>query len=597
MLVCKGNPFLDSLGLLALVTFASRVTATGTSQLPTVDLGYAIHQATYNDLRNWFNFSNIHYASAPRFGAPAPVTIVDRQINDGQTPGICPLKLPTWFGLETLYLSGQMSLEEVNSTYINLQNLSPSSDASLINQYLVEPDPRVTEDCLTLDVVVPEKAWKRARDASGAAPVLVWLYGGGYTVGDKNYAGNPAGLIEKAQMDGSDGVVYVAINYRLGLFGFASGPDYEEHGGVSNLGLRDQRFALEWIQKNIHLFGGDPENVTVLGESAGGGSILHQITAYGSTSRAPFKRAILQSPGLEPNVGTTKQSLRYNKALNWASYFSNSSVKTLKDLEQLPFDVVEKVNQMTVATTNWGSFGWGPETDGDFVPEPPGVLLSKGRFDSFVEVLTAHNSDEGSIFASPLIESNEQFISSLLKPLLPDAPDKVIEYIATELYPPMYDGTYLWTTPLERTSTVVAESWFICNNYMLNKALAGNAFNYLFDVAPGYHGNDIPYTFFNNETSSAGGPLNASIAYTLQAYLTNFALTGSPNGAGLPDIARYGAEKTVLSLYNRTQVVDMTASERCDWWQMTLHRYVDGYSAITYDEGEERLLAIVDAVR
>ncbi|KAK1584912.1 uncharacterized protein LY79DRAFT_690880 [Colletotrichum navitas] len=86
-------------------------------------------------------------------------------------------------------------------------------------------------------------------------------------------------------------------------------------------------------------------------------------------------------------------------------------------------------------------------------------------------------------------------------------------------------------------------------------------FQLLFDVPPGYHGNDVPYTCFNNETSWAGSPLNASFAHTLQAYLANFVKTGSPNGIGLTDVPLYGAEKTVLSLYNRTQAVDTTASE------------------------------------
>ncbi|GKT46605.1 carboxylesterase patB [Colletotrichum spaethianum] len=570
MFLCNSKAYLANLALLVL---ASEVMADSTSQLPTVDLGYAIHQATYNDSRGWFNFSNIHYAAAPRFGAPAPVTIVDRRINDGQTPGICPLKLPKWYDLTALYQAGQLSLEEVNSTFLELRNLSPSSNATLIGQYLTHPDPVVTEDCLTLDVVVPEAIWQRTHDASDpGAPVLVWLYGGGYVAGDKNSAGNPASLITKAQMNGSDGVVYIAINYRLGIFGFASGPDYEEQGGVSNLGLHDQRFALEWIQENVHLFGGNPDDVTVIGESAGGGSILHQLTAYGSTSGAPFKRAILQSPGFEVNTGAKKQILAYNKALDWASYFSNSSVTTLNDLKQLSFEVIEKVNQITVATTYWGSFGWGPVADGAFVPDLPGVLLSNGKYDSSVEIFGAHNSDEGFIFASPLIGNNEQYISSLLKLLLPEASDEVIDYVTTKLYPAVYDGTYPWKTPLERTSKTIAESWFICNNHFLNKALDGNAFNYVFDVPPGWHGTDIPYTFFNNETSSNGFPLNASIANTLQAYLTTFTKTGSPNVAGLPNIPLYGADAAVLSLYNKTLIVDMAARARCDWWQKALYR-------------------------
>ncbi|KAL2880077.1 hypothetical protein SGCOL_004460 [Colletotrichum sp. CLE4] len=173
-----------------------------------------------------------------------------------------------------------------------------------------------------------------------AAPVIVWLHGGSYVLGHKNFAAHPAGLIAKAQEDGSDGVIHVALHYRLGLFGWMSGPAFIEQGGVANLGLRDQRLALEWIWENIHLFSGDPDNVTVLGEFTGGGSILHQLTASSSSSGAPFKRAILKSPGFEPMEGPAKQNLQYRRVLEWASYFSNSTVSSLDDLKQLPFDVL-----------------------------------------------------------------------------------------------------------------------------------------------------------------------------------------------------------------------------------------------------------------
>ncbi|OBR09222.1 Carboxylic ester hydrolase [Colletotrichum higginsianum IMI 349063] len=572
---------------LALVALASQARADCTPQLPTVDLGYAVHQATYNESGGLFTFSNIRYATAPRFGAPTPVTVVNRTVNDGQTPGNCPMGSPPWLSLSPQYQAGQLSLDEVNATFAGIRGLSPSSDPSLIKQYLntpiTVPASTITEDCLNLDVVVPEKIFKSTNNSSAggerpyeptaltdcdAAPVLVWIYGGGYTVGDKNYCGNPATLIAKSQEDGSDGIVYVALNYRLGLFGFISGTEYEEQGGVSNIGLRDQRFALQWVQENIHLFGGDPDNVTVLGESAGAGSILHQLTAYGSTSGAPFRRAILQSPGFEFITGNgSKAAGKYARALEWASYFSNSSVGTLDDLRKLPYDVLDKVNQVTISTAYWGGFGWGPTVDGDFVPDLPGLLLSQGRFDSSVAVLGARNSDEGFIFASPLIEDEEDYLSLLLTPLLPDASDEVVDYITTQLYPAVYDGTHPWTTPLARASATVADTWFICNNYFLNKALGGVAYNYLFDVPPGHHGNDIGYTFFNGETTYNGLPVNASVADTLQAYLTAFAKTGSPNQDGLPEVPLYGDDAAVVSLYNRTTVVDTAVAERCDWWQ------------------------------
>lgn len=94
---------------------------------------------------------------------------------------------------------------------------------------------------------------------------MVWIYGGGYVEGSKDI--DPAGLFKRS----NNGVVIVALNYRLGALGWSAGPTYQE-SGTANAGLYDQRFALEWVQKYIHLFGGDKTKVTVFGESAGGGS-------------------------------------------------------------------------------------------------------------------------------------------------------------------------------------------------------------------------------------------------------------------------------------------------------------------------------------
>jgi carboxylesterase type B len=113
---------------------------------------------------------------------------------------------------------------------------------------------------------------------SGALPVLsssscltrIRIHGGGFTIGTKSATNNPSGLIKASQNDGSPGIIYVALNYRLGALGWLAGPTLQGAGGVSNAGLYDQRLALEWVSNNIHLFGGDPEQITVIGESAGG---------------------------------------------------------------------------------------------------------------------------------------------------------------------------------------------------------------------------------------------------------------------------------------------------------------------------------------
>lgn len=111
--------------------------------------------------------------------------------------------------------------------------------------------------------------------------------------GDKSgiNGGPPAGLLQRS----NDSVIYVSLNYRLGAFGFLSGPTLQSYpNATSNVGLHDQRFALRWVQNYIHLFGGDPNRITVFGESAGAGSILHQITvrytAFGSSPNAKYYR-------------------------------------------------------------------------------------------------------------------------------------------------------------------------------------------------------------------------------------------------------------------------------------------------------------------
>lgn len=121
------------------------------------------------------------------------------------------------------------------------------------------PDPRESEDCLFLDVFVPEDVFENAGKGFGA-PVLVWIYGGGYTGGSKN--ANPAGLLAASGNSTNGDVIYVAMNYRLGALGWMGGPSFQSEGGTSNLGLYDQRMALEWVQENIHLFGGDKNRVS-----------------------------------------------------------------------------------------------------------------------------------------------------------------------------------------------------------------------------------------------------------------------------------------------------------------------------------------------
>ena len=187
-------------------------------------------------------------------------------INDGSVGRICPQANSAWLLIAAQFTSAYTRRQPFNLTAAEAAIAQASGSAPA-------QDPRTSEDCLFLDVLVPKAVYgksTRTVSAGSGAPVLVWIYGGGYTTGEKTGFGqyNPARLIEASRASGSEGLVFVSMNYRLGAFGWLAGPTLQSHG-TANAALHDQRLALEWVQKNIHLFGGDPNRVTVIGESAG----------------------------------------------------------------------------------------------------------------------------------------------------------------------------------------------------------------------------------------------------------------------------------------------------------------------------------------
>jgi len=430
-------------------------------------------------------------------------------------------------------------------------------------------EPLESEDCLLLDVFVPEKIFSRANASGYGAPVLVWIYGGGYTGGSKY--NNPAGLLAESGKVGDAEVIYVAMNYRLGALGWMMGPSYQAEGGVSNLGLYDQRFALEWVQKNIHLFGGDPNRVTIFGESAGGGSIVHQITAYGGTKeRSPFQQAVPQSPGWLPVQSTVAQENVYHKFLS----LTNSS--SLRDLRALSSEEVIRANKQQIAyDSNWGNYIYGPVVDGVFAPLQPGQLLAQGRFDKSIRVMVGHNANEGAYFTPPYINTTER-IASQLSSSFENIPASSVQYITDTLYPPVFDGSEGYTSNYTRASTMISEGVFTCNTNFLSTGFNNKTYSYLFSIPPAFHGLDIPYTYYTGGAVSPGNPLgvtNRTVAIALQEFITSFAKTGVPEAEGVRHFNMYGEDARVLDL-NITgieEIRDSNASKRCKWWQLALY--------------------------
>ncbi|MCJ1257350.1 hypothetical protein MMC24_005175 [Lignoscripta atroalba] len=545
----------------ALVSSALALT---TPSLPIVDLGYERHQAAFfNETGGYYSFANIRYAEPPlgnlRFSAPVPPRGKSRTINNGSVGVICPQASTNWFAINLEFAAAYLQ---------GLPFDLAAAEAALQNSSATPPplDPRTTEDCLFLDVVVPQKVFAKAtpeRNGKGGAAVLVWIYGGGFTGGEKAGSGNPAGLIKASQVSGSDGVIYVSFNYRLGAFGWLAGPTLQSNG-TANAGLYDQRLALQWVQDNIHLFGGDRNKVTIFGESAGGSSVMHQITAFaGLSGPVPFSQAIAQSPGFQPIPSSFQQEQTTE------AFLSILNVSSIQEARQLSSSALIAANAYQISNSTYGSFTYGPVVDGLFAPALPGRLLLQGSFDKTVKVMVGYNADEGLLFTNPSVTTDTAF-SDFVQSALPDVSPSILTYITTALYPPIFDGSYGYTSNLQRSVILVAEAFFTCNTYYLDRAYLNQTYAYLFSVPPALHGQDIPYTYFNGPSANV---LNDTVAVALQEYITSFATNGTPSGPVIPNFPLYGNDSTILNLNitSISEMMDPSANARCVWWQKALY--------------------------
>ncbi|RDW77798.1 hypothetical protein BP6252_05851 [Coleophoma cylindrospora] len=544
----QGGGLSHAIFLLAATLAASRtVVADSTGGTPIVDLGYATHQASLsisNQSNVYYNFSNIRYAAPPvgnlRFEATQPpLNNRSAGIQDGSYGNICPQAYAEW----------------------QLGALS-----------LLDGAPNENEDCLFADVIVPKSIYdNKSLNQSRSVPVIVWFYGGGYTLGSKYSAGNPTGLLDQSLNTSTGGQIFVSFNYRLGAFGWMNGPEFAA-AGTPNAGFYDQRTLLLWVQKYISLFGGDPDHVTVMGESAGAGSILHQITAYGGVE-APFRQAIMQSPAFIP------KSLKNQTNTAFEAFLAAANVTTLAEARLLDSKVLQKANKLVQATAFYGSFNFGPAPDGTFVPDLPGKLLLEGKFDHNLTIIAAHNSNEAGHYTPPTATNSDNFTTFMLD-YFPELSTSQLTYLTTVLYPAIYNGSQPYTTPFKRLDLAISDFTFTCSTNSLGRAFGNSTHNYQFSVPPGNHTEDVPYTFFNGPISTVK---NDTLAMTLQRYLTGFSAKGTPNQAGLPYWTEYGSAGKALN-FNVTEsnsvsldtIVDTaTVNIRCDWWQQGL--YGDDY--------------------
>jgi carboxylesterase type B len=242
-------PLLALFAACSVAQSTSPASSNANSGAPVVNLGYVSYVGYQNATAGINYYRGIPYAQPPTG----------------------PLR---WQKPRTIEASNNFTGQKIDATQI-----APSCHQS-IPFSLYSPAFATTkgqsEDCLILDVLVP------AKPLSSALPVLLQIHGGGYTLGNaESYPGD-------ALVNASNGnLIYVSIQYRLGIFGFLAGSEIAQNG-VLNAGLLDQRAALDWVQRNIRAFGGDPAKVAIWGGSAGGGSVTYQLMAGGGYDEPPF---------------------------------------------------------------------------------------------------------------------------------------------------------------------------------------------------------------------------------------------------------------------------------------------------------------------
>lgn len=402
-----------------------------------------------------------------------------------------------------------------------------------------DPPAGKSEDCLYLNI------WTPAQKAGEELPVMVWIHGGGFSFGS-----TAEGWFDGSKL-ADKGVVLVSIAYRLGQLAFLAHPELsaENPEGVSgNYGLLDQIAALEWIQQNIEAFGGDADNVTIFGESAGGISV--SMLCASPLAEGLFHNAISQSGGSFGPTRPTTYPGENMKTLVQAeaegiAFTERAGASSLEELRKIPADSLP---------AGWGMGSAWPIVDGYVIPGNQYMLYKQGKFND-VNILVGYNSDEGLSFTWE--RTPEKFIEAVEKRY-----GKFADTLLS-VYPVGENSIPRSARNLSRDAAFGWHTWAWAN--LQSETGNSNVFFYLFDQHPEYpvdspqhdhgspHGQDIIYVFQHLDPSNPNTTKSdLEISEAMGTYWTNFAKTGDPNGEGVPEWPAYSADNPVVMHFSQT---------------------------------------------
>jgi para-nitrobenzyl esterase len=365
-----------------------------------------------------------------------------------------PQPVKPWTGIKACTAFGPSPMQD-----------APEPFSMWTEEFLIRKEP-IGEDCLYLNV------WTGAKAATEKRPVLVWIYGGGFGSGGANCP------IYDGEAMAKKGIIFVSINYRVGIFGFFAHPELTKesgHNASGNYGLMDQIAALKWVQKNIAAFGGDPSNVTIAGQSAGSMSVNALIAS--PLAKNLFHRAIGESGAM-----FTNDNLPLAKAEEAGiNVMTTLKAASLKDLRAIPADSLQHIGH---------TLRHSPIIDGYVLPEPIVTIFKAGK-ETKVDLLTGWNQDEGLFFGLQ---------------------------------------NYTWANIQAAQGTPVYLYRFVRKPPATGEYVKYGAF----------HTGEVPYAYDNLQfVRRPWEPVDHTLATEMSAYWANFTATGDPNGQGLPRWDRY----------------------------------------------------------
>jgi para-nitrobenzyl esterase len=411
-------------------------------------------------------------------------------------------------------------------------------------EFLIPKEP-ISEDCLYLNV------WTGSQAATEKRPVLVYIYGGGFR------SGGSACPIYDGEAMAKKGVVFVSINYRVGVFGFLAHPELSKEASYhtsGNYALLDMIAALQWVQRNIHALGGDAKNVTIAGQSAGAFGVNHLVAS--PLTKNLIHKAIAQSGG---NFYSSRPQLDLKKAEEMGMQFAQSlNCKSLAELRS-------KSSEEILKSQAGMSF---PIIDGYVMPESIQAIFSKGKQND-IPTITGWNEDDRvsgppvkiEIFKEQIQKRFGDMAAFFFKAYPVETEEQSahsqMAYGRDEIFG---FQDYTWAKLQTRTGKAKV---FI---YNFNRKLPANTPETQFGA---FHSGEIVYAYNNLHTlHRPWEKIDYSIAEMMSSYWTNFAKTGNPNGKDLPTWNEYQANnEQVMAIDKISQSVTLHSKMQMEFWE------------------------------